>query len=386
VSHRKKIAVLGSTGSIGVNTLDVIEAHRDKFEVVALSGYSNTERLSAQIRKHRPMIVATNDGESAVRLKRKVSSKKTKITCGREGLLEIVSETRADMIMFAISGVACLEPLLEAINRKKGIALANKEALVAAGEIVMKRAAEKGVTIIPVDSEHNAIFQCLSGRDKKYLNKIYLTSSGGPLHKVPSRSFDTLSKKFILEHPRWKMGRKISVDSATLMNKGLEVIEARWLFDVAQKNIEIIVHPEAIIHSMVEFLDGTIIAEMAMPDMRIPIQFALTYPERIFSKVPKVDLSGLRSLTFYRPSFGRFPCLGLAFSSLRRGRTYPAVLNAADEEAVKHYLKGKLSFSGIPRTIEAVLSKHKSPKRSIRLDDIFAADQWARLEVHKHCQ
>jgi len=306
------------------------------------------------------------------------------VVCGNDGLEHIISMHDVDTVVFAISGIACLKPLIAAINRRKNIALANKEALVSAGSIVMNLAKEKNVPIIPIDSEHSAIFQCLEGK-RIYLKKIYLTATGGPLLKVPQKKFDSLPPQFILDHPKWKMGKKISVDSATMMNKGLEIIEAKWLFDMDEKDIEILVHPEAIIHSMIELIDGTFFAQMSLPDMRLPIQHAITYPSRLSMKVRDLDLAALKQLSFEKPNIKKFPCLRLARFAAKKDGTYPAVLNVANEEAVKKYLEGGIKFSRIPYIIEKVLLKHHGSDKKLSLSDIFDAQRWAREEVLRLC-
>jgi len=382
----KRIAILGSTGSIGVNTLRVVSSLKGRFEVIGLTAYSNVELLAKQALKFRPKILAVKDAGLESDLKAALGSRKIRIVSGEEGLLEIISRRDVDKVVFALSGANCVTPLLDAIERKKEIALANKEAIVSAGEIIMKRAASKGVRIIPIDSEHSAIFQCLEGVERRFLKRIYLTSSGGPLLGVSSKNFRNVSREFVLRHPRWKMGKKITVDSATLMNKGLEIIEARWLFDIGESDIRVIIHPEAIIHSLVELIDGSVLAQLAKPDMRLPIQFALTYPRRCGSRVEHLDLVKARQLTFQEPDMDRFPCLALARQALRKGGTYPAVLTAADEEVVANFLAGKVSFSRIPHIIEGVLSRHKvRTSKALTVADVMEADTWARMEARILC-
>ena len=388
--HRKggvtRLAILGSTGSIGINTLKVISGLKGRFEVTALSAGSNVKLLAEQARRFRPKIIAIAEAPSVKEIKRSGLPPATKVVCGAEGLNEIVSRRDVDLVVFAISGSLCLVPLSSAIKAKKRIALANKESLVSAGSIIMDLAKKKNVTIVPVDSEHSAIFQCLASREGA-LRKIYLTGSGGPLLDVDRRRFDKLPRKFILNHPKWRMGRKISVDSATMMNKGLEIIEAMHLFSVDEKFIEVLVHPEAIIHSMVELVDGNVFAQAAVPDMRIPIQYALTYPERLAgSGVGRVDFSKQGSLTFRKPDSKKFPCLELAREAARSGPTAGAVLCAADEEAVTAYLNGSISFSRIPFVIEKVLNRHKiKSSASLTIDDILMADEWARIMARSLC-
>jgi len=381
----KTIAVLGSTGSIGVNTLNVISAlPRDRFRIIALSADSNIGLLAEQSRALHPRIISVGKSSLAKEIKGMVP-RNTRVVFGADGLREIVSRGDVSLVVFAVSGNTCLIPLIEAIRRRKLIALANKESLVSAGSIVMETARKEGVRIIPIDSEHSAIFQCLEGK-QSFLRRIYLTGSGGPLLNIPKKRFDHLPQKFILKHPKWRMGRKISVDSATMMNKGLEIIEARWLFGISGDSIEVLIHPEAIIHSMVELKDGTVFAQLGIPDMRVPIQYALTYPERAGSSAPRLDFTGIEKLSFRKPDTAKFPCLRLARASLKKGGTYPAVLNASDEETVKNYLEGKVPFSAIPKVIEKVLSRHRETGGSSpTIDDILNAEGWAKEEARSLC-
>jgi 1-deoxy-D-xylulose-5-phosphate reductoisomerase len=381
---RKRIAILGSTGSIGKSALDVVSKLKGDFEVVALSANSNITLLRRQAALCHPKIVAVGDRRLAGMIKRRLPPK-TQISCGTVGLREIVSRSDVDICLFAVSGASCLVPLVDAIKNKKQIALANKEALVSAGSIIMEEAKKNGVLIIPVDSEHSAIFQCIDGRTDT-ISRIYLTGSGGPLLDVPKSRFDKLPRRAILNHPKWKMGRKITVDSATMMNKGLEIIEAMRLFGVKESRIRVLVHPEAIVHSMVEFEDGSIIAQMASPDMRIPIQYALTYPRRFRSPAGRLDFSRTDMLTFREPDLGKFPCLGLAREAARKGAAAPAVLNASDEAAVALYLEGRIRFSDIPLVIEKVMSRYRAPvSRKPVLREVIEADEWAREEVRVIC-
>ena len=381
---KERIAILGSTGSVGVNTLDVISVLKNRFKVVALSADSNIKLLSRQARKFHPKIIAVRDEFMASLIKNSLPSN-TRIVLGQVGLSEIAARSDVDTIVFAISGTPCLIPLLEAIRKRKKIALANKEALVSAGPIIIKLARKNNVNIIPVDSEHSAIFQCLDGCDKK-ISRIYLTGSGGPLLNISKDRFNSLSRKFILNHPKWKMGKKISVDSATMMNKGLEIIEAKHLFGVDEREIEVLIHPEAIIHSMVEFIDGTILAQLGTPDMRLPIQYALTYPERKKNIVKNIDFAKVGKLSFSKPDLDKFPCLELARAAARLGGTAPAVLCACDEEVVKKYLEGKIRFSDITGIIEKVFRKHKSSiVKEPAITDILEAEGWAREETRLLC-
>ncbi len=380
---RRRIAVLGSTGSIGVNTLKVASALKEEIEVVALSADSNIKLLAEQARIFKPKVISVRDSILASKIRGSVPSK-TEVLFGTDGLNEIASGNGVDIVVFAISGSSCLIPLIRAISQKKTIALANKEALVSAGSLIMRLAKEKLAPIIPIDSEHSAIFQCLEG-ERSYLKKIYLTATGGPLLNVAKNRFDKLSPRFILNHPKWEMGRKISVDSATMMNKGLEIIEAKWLFGIDENMIEVLVHPEAIVHSMVELTDGTIFAQLGVPDMRLPIQYALTYPHRFTNTAGEVNFSNL-NLSFKKPDLNKFPCLELAREALKKGGTYPAVLNASDEEAVRVYLEGKIKFSRIPYIVEKTMERHKGINtKSPSLDDICNAQKWAREEAIKLC-
>ncbi len=381
-NYTQSLAILGSTGSIGVNALKVISSLKGRFEIAALSADSNIKLLAAQASRFRPKIISVGDKVLAAGIK-KLLPKGTKVVFGREGLNEIVSRSDIDTVLFAISGSSCIVPLVRAIEAKKRIALANKESLVSAGSKIMKLAAARSVEIIPVDSEHSAIFQCLEGK-RSYLSKIYLTGSGGPLLNIPKEKFDAISQKSILKHPKWRMGKKISVDSATMMNKGLEIIEAHYLFGVNERDIEVLIHPEAIVHSLIELIDGTLFAQLGIPDMRIPIQYALTYPERARSILKKLDLLKVKTLSFKRPDFKKFPCLALAREAVRRGGTYPAVLNASDEEAVRIYLDGAIPFSKIPKVIEKTCERHKNVKDPT-LNEILKVEEWAKEEARSLC-
>ena len=380
----KKITILGSTGSIGINTLKVISRYHTKFSVQALTCGSNVDLLARQAKIFRPKALGVRDMSKVKKLKEKVKGLNARIFAGAQGIEEIARNVKADTVVMAISGNASLLPLIGAIEQKDKVLIASKEPLVSAGGIIMDLAKKKNCKIIPLDSEHNAIFQCLKGHDIKELKNIYLTGSGGPLRLVKHSLFSRLSIKKVLAHPKWKMGKKISVDSATLMNKGLEVIEARWLFDMPLKRIKVLIHPEAIVHSMIEFVDGAFLAQLGMPDMRLPIQYALDFPRRLKSNKFNVDFSALRALTFYNPDHNRFPCLGLAYEALKRGGSAPCVLNAANEEAVGMFLKKRIGFTAIPKIIEKVMNLHKIIK-SPELNDIISADKWARREASHTC-
>ena len=376
----QKIAILGSTGSIGQSALNVIEHFPDKFRVVGLSADSNVELLRKQIKDFHPLFVSVRDAEAAKFIKTRISPK-IKLFTGEEGLKFLVREKEVEKVLLAISGSCALIPLLEAIETKKQIALANKEALVMAGPIIMKEAFKKKAKIIPVDSEQSAIWQCLDKADPHKLKNIYLTASGGPFRQAKKSDLKSIKLKQVLNHPRWKMGKKVTVDSATLMNKGLELMEAMFLFDMPYNRIKVLIHPQAIVHSMVEFVDGIILAQLSATDMRIPIQYALSYPERLPSPLPSLDFCKLQELEFYAPDLGKFPCLKLAFLAAKELGTMPAVLNAANEISVREFLRDKLSFILIPKVIEKVINSHRN-RKDCRLKEILEADSWARREAY----
>lgn len=377
----KRIVILGSTGSIGINTLKVVQRFPDRFKIIGLTAYNNLALLERQIKQFSPRYVAVST-KGIQRFKRHAAGRNVKILNAESDLSELVTLEGVDIVVIAMPGSAALGPFLSALQAGKTVAPANKEALVAAGDILMREAARHKATIIPVDSEQSAIFQCLNSQPHNKPRKVYLTASGGALLKIPRSQFDRLSVKQILQHPRWKMGRKITVDSATLMNKGFEIIEAGHLFRLPVDTIEVVVHPEAVVHSMVEFNDGTIIAQLGITDMRLPIQYALTYPERWGSGLKKMDFFALKQLTFQKPDLDRFPALGLALHAARRGGTLPSVLNAADEEAVDAFLSGRIAFSDIYRVIEKVVLRH-NPVKEPTLQCILDADREARLEARK---
>ncbi|MFA5145426.1 MAG: 1-deoxy-D-xylulose-5-phosphate reductoisomerase [Candidatus Omnitrophota bacterium] len=376
----KRIAILGSTGSIGVNALKVIRHFPDRFQVTGLSTNSSIDILYEQIKEFRPLFVCVGDAKAGRELKGRLKPS-TRLLVGKEGLEALAADAKVDEVLLAISGFCALSPLLKAIESGKQVALANKEALVAAGSIVMNRAASHKVNIIPVDSEQSAIWQCLEGERLSGLKKIYLTASGGPFWQARRQDLKSVTIKKVLDHPRWKMGKKISVDSASLMNKGLELLEAMFLFNVASDKIEIILHPEAVVHSMVEFIDGSILAQLSATDMRIPIQYAFSYPERLPNASSSIDFCKLRNLHFQAPDFRKFPCLGLAYRAADELGTMPAVLNAANEVSVEAFLNKKIKFVSIPKVIEKVLDSHRN-KLDPDLSDILHADEWARLKAH----
>jgi 1-deoxy-D-xylulose-5-phosphate reductoisomerase len=373
----RKIIVLGSTGSIGTSALDVIARFPGRFKVSALSAYSNTELLLKQVEIFKPECVYAGDISKFSEFKKKLNNKKTKVFTGEDGLCAMLERLKADILIMGVAGSSALLPLLKSFDSVKKIALANKEALVMAGGIVMKKAKEKQVKILPVDSEHSAIFQCVDSRKVSEIKKIYLTGSGGPLLNVPKIKFKDVTAAQAVNHPRWKMGRKISIDSATMMNKGLEVIEAHHLFGLGIDSIEVLIHPEAVIHSMVEFIDNTILAHMGMCDMRSPIQYAVTYPSREKSPVTPLPFSKITGLHFSLPDFKKFPCLRLAYEAAKQGGTFPCALNGANETAVEEFLKGGIKFTDIPGIIERVLSLHKSVTVP-GLKDILETHKWSR--------
>ena len=379
----KKVTILGSTGSIGLSTLDIIEKNPQRFQVVALAAGKNINLLKKQIEKFKPKVVAVSTKESALKLREALTSKsKVKIFYDKEGLREIASFPSTDIVVSAISGSAGLIPTLAAIEAGKDIALANKETMVMAGEIVTKKAKKKGVKIIPVDSEHSAIFQCLEGRKRENLRRIILTASGGPFFNFTGNELKKVSLSQALQHPNWKMGKKITVDSASLMNKGLEVIEAKWLFNLDISDIDVLIHQQSIVHSLVEFTDGAFLAQMGIPDMKIPIAYALTYPERIINDLPTLNIVKTGNLEFSNPDIKKFPCLGLAYAAGLCGGTAPVVLNAADEIAVSAFIEKKIRFIDLPKIIEKILVLHNSINNP-SLDDILQADLWARRETKK---
>ncbi len=378
---RRRIAVLGSTGSIGCQTLEVVERFPEKFEVVGLAAGSNLDRLARQVLKHRPRMVSIARKEDLPRF-RAVLPGEIKLTCGIEGMAELAAADEVDIVVTSITGTVGLIPTIEAIKAGKDIALANKETLVAAGQLVMSLAEAKGVKILPVDSEHSAIFQCLNGENKSEVRRLILTASGGPFKNKSREQLADVTVEEALQHPNWSMGRKITIDSATMMNKGLEVIEARWLFNIKFANIKVMIHPQSIIHSMVEFVDGSVIAQMGIPDMRIPIQYALSYPERWENDFPKLDLVSVGKLSFEEPRADLFPCLQLAFEAGAAGGTMPAVMNAANEQAVEMFLERRIGFPDIADLIERVMSSHDCIDKP-GLEDIIRSDCWAREEARR---
>ena len=373
----KKISVLGSTGSIGTQTLDVV-SHLPQIQVQGLTANENIDLLEKQILRFRPKLAAVMSEEKAEQLKNRMKGKSfVKILSGMEGLMEVAVLEEIDTVVTSVVGNVGLKPTFAAMEAGKNIALANKETLVSAGALAMKTAEKNGVFIYPVDSEHSAIFQCLQGNHQNAVKRILLTASGGPFRGKKKEELKTVTAADALRHPNWNMGKKITIDSATLMNKGLEVMEAKWLFHVDVGQIEVLIHPQSIIHSAVEFADNAVIAQLGEPDMRIPIQYALTYPERIANDYPSIDFAKRNTLTFEKPDLEAFPCLALAYRAMEIGGTMPAVLNGANEVAVSRFLNGEISFLHIPMLIESAMNAY-TVKYEYDLEDLLQADRWAK--------
>ncbi len=375
----KKIVILGSTGSIGTQTLQVVDNLKD-YKVVALTAHTNVELIEKQARKYLPEKVVMLNEDAAELLAQKLSDTDITVLFGMEGLLEVATSPSVDVVVNALVGNIGLEPTVAAIKAKKQIALANKETLVTSGEIIMKLLKENHVSMLPIDSEHSAILQCLRGNENNEISKIILTASGGPFRGKTTGDLKKVTAKDALKHPNWSMGAKITIDSATLMNKGLEVIEAKWLFDLKKEQIQPLVHPQSVIHSMVEFCDGSIIAQLGEPDMKVPIQYALSYPNRPRNSFPKVDFLLRNHLTFEEPDLLSFPCLRLAFDAIAVGGTMPTVMNAANEVLVDLFLKEKISFLQIPELIELAMNTY-TVKYSFDICDVLDADKWGRAFI-----
>ena len=372
----KNLVVLGSTGSIGTQTLDVVRANPDRFHISVLVANRSDELLEKQIKEFQPELAVLSDEAAAKRLKERFAGK-TRIEGGRQAVIDAAVYPEADIIVTSLMGFAGLEPTMAALEAGKDIALANKETLVVAGELVMAKAKEKGCAILPVDSEHCALFQCLQGQDRAALEKLIITASGGPFRGKKADQLQNVTIKDVLAHPTWNMGQKITVDSASLINKGLEVIEARWLYDVDFDRIQVVVHPQSIIHSMVQYQDGTVMAQLGCTDMRLPIQYALTYPERVVSSFPRVDFYELAKLTFEKPDMDTFRGLKLAFEAGRTGGTMPCIMNAANEVAVEAFLRGESGFLRIYELIEAAMNAGDVVYKP-SLEQLLEADRWAR--------
>jgi 1-deoxy-D-xylulose-5-phosphate reductoisomerase len=372
----KRLAILGSTGSIGTSALDVVDAHRQRVEVVGLAAGNNVELLAAQVARYRPQAIAMSSGGVVDQLRATGVDLPPHVGVGREGLVAVATHPDVDLVLCASSGTAALEAVLAAIEMGKTIGLANKEVLVMAGGLVMDAAKRHGVVILPVDSEHNAIHQCLHGRSPSELRRLILTASGGPFRGCTRDALAAVTPQDALKHPTWQMGQKITIDSATLMNKGLEVIEAHWLFGAAATQIDVVVHPQSIVHSIVELTDGSMIAQMGTTDMRLPIQYAFSYPERWDAPVPLLDLTRAGALEFHAPRWDDFPCLRLAYRALAAERSLPVVLNAANEVAVAAFLQRRLGFTSIPRVIEETMTAH-APAPVDTLEAVRRIDAWA---------
>ena len=371
----KKIAILGSTGSIGTQTLDVVREHSDELQVVALAAGSNKERLKEQIKEFHPKLVSLSDEKKAQELKEELAGEQVEVVCGMEGLIEVAGADSADVVVTAVVGMMGILPTMEAIKKGKDNALANKETLVTAGHLIIPMAKEYGVSILPVDSEHSAIFQSLQGEPKAALDKILLTASGGPFRGKSAEFLETVTLEDALNHPNWSMGPKITIDSSTMVNKGLEVMEAKWLFGVDYSQIEVVIQPQSIIHSMVQYVDGAIIAQLGTPDMRVPIEYALFYPERRSLSGDRLDFSKLSQITFEKPDYKVFRGLSLAIEAGKTGGTMPTVFNAANERAVAKFLKGEIKYTDIVRSIEKCMDAHKVSAHP-DLEEILATEQW----------
>ncbi|MEO8682797.1 MAG: 1-deoxy-D-xylulose-5-phosphate reductoisomerase [Vicinamibacterales bacterium] len=376
-----RVAILGSTGSIGTSALDVARTHADRVKVVALAAGGNVAAMAAQVIEFRPQAVAMSTGDAMDKLRAALGGSPAEASgVGNDGLIAVATHPDVDIVLCASSGTAALEAVLAAIEAGKTIALANKEVLVMAGGLVMDAARRKGVAVLPVDSEHNAIHQCLHGRAPGEVRRLILTASGGPFRGRSLAALANVTPEDALRHPTWRMGPKITIDSASLMNKGLEVIEAHWLFGVPASQVSVVVHPQSVVHSMVELKDGSVIAQMGLTDMRLPIQYAFAYPDRWDAPVPFLDLTRMNPLEFLEPAWDDFPCLRLAYRALEAERSLPIVLNAANEVAVASFLEGTLGFTGIPRLIEQAMAAH-TPEPAETLADVRRVDAWARSQA-----
>jgi 1-deoxy-D-xylulose-5-phosphate reductoisomerase len=373
----KQIVILGSTGSIGTSTLDIVARFPDRFRALGLTAGGNDSKLEEQIRRFRPEVVALSDEAAAGRLRARCGDLGVRVLSGPQGLTEVATLPDADLVLSAIVGGAGLVPTLAAIQAGRDVALANKEPMVMAGHLIQQEARKHGVRVFPVDSEHSAIFQSMEGHRREDIRFVILTASGGPLWELSLEEMRHVKPAQALQHPNWKMGDKITIDSATLMNKGLEVVEAHWLFDIPAEQIKVLVHRESIIHSLVEYRDGSVIAQLGLPDMRTPISYAMNYPERLPLEPQPLNLGTMGKLTFHEPDHARFPCLGLGYDALRTGGTMPATLNAANEIAVAAYLQEEIGFLDIAAVIRSTMDAHRS-REIISLEDALVADRWAR--------
>ena len=381
----KNLTMLGSTGSIGVSTLEIVASHPDLFQVVAMTAGKNLELFTKQIRQFKPRIAVVASIEDVQLLKDMCAGLDVNILGGVEGLVLAATADEAEMVVAAIVGAAGLVPTAAAIRAGKDVALANKETLVTAGHLFMDLVKKHGVKLYPVDSEHSAVFQSIEGHRSSDIEKIILTASGGPFLNTPAEQLRRVTVLDALNHPNWSMGRKITIDSATMMNKGLEVIEARWLFDVPVEKIDVNIHPQSIIHSMVEYIDGCVIAQLGTPDMKAPIAYALSYPERVSTGVKPLDLTTLSALTFFRPDMDKFLCLGLAYRAINAGESMPAVMNAANEIAVEAFLEGRIGFIQIAETIERTMNSHTA-RDLCSIEEVLEADQWGRVTALEICR
>ncbi|MBI3756305.1 MAG: 1-deoxy-D-xylulose-5-phosphate reductoisomerase [Deltaproteobacteria bacterium] len=377
----KKLAILGSTGSIGRSALEIIRRHPGRFKITALAAGKNKELFRKQVEEFKPKVISLTDEKDILELKRGASYS-PKVCFGNDGLLEVAAYSGADMVVSALVGASGLAPTLAAIRARKDIALANKEVLVMAGQLVMEEVVKNKINLLPIDSEHSAIFQSLVGHKRDDIKRLILTASGGPFLNLPLKKLSGITPKQALNHPKWKMGKKVTIDSATLMNKGLEVIEAMWLFDMPPEKINVHIHPQSIVHSMVEYVDGSIVAQLGPTDMKGPISYALSYPDkRVDCGVAPLNLCKMDNLTFIEPDTKRFPALRLAYEAMEAGGLMPAVLNAADEVAVEAFLERKIKFTNIPKIVEATMVKLNNPKpktQNPKLNQILEADRWAR--------
>ncbi len=380
----KAISILGSTGSIGTNTLEVIRAFKDRFKVVGLAAGNDAKGLASQIAEFRPRVVSVANEEARQALSNLVDLSLVEVGTGTAGMTAVATAEEAEIVVAAAVGAVGLVPTLAAIQSGKDVALANKETLVMAGEVMTREQRARGTKLLPIDSEHCALHQCLAGRDPASVSKLWLTASGGPFRMRAASTFDTITLEEALNHPTWRMGRKITIDSATLMNKALEIIEAHWLFDLPEDRIEVVVHPQSVVHSMVEFKDGTMLAQLGPTDMRIPIQYALSFPEVWTTPLPAMDLSAALSLTFEPPDHARFPSLRLAQDALRRGGTTPAAMNAANEVAVQAFLDGKISFTSITGIVGDIVTKHET-RPATTIEAVLSADRAARALAEETC-
>ena len=381
----KRLAILGSTGSIGTHTLDVVASHPDQFEVTALAAGNNVDLLEQQVRRFHPRFVALVGEAAARKLARRLGAAGVEVAWGTDALCRAGADTGADMVVSAIVGAAGLVPTMAALRAGKALALANKETLVMAGELVTAEARARGIRILPVDSEHSAIFQCLANSDTRQVRRLVLTASGGPFRTLPLEAFAAITPEDALRHPTWAMGKKITIDSASLVNKGLEVIEAQWLFGLPVDQVDVIVHPQSVVHSLVEYVDGSVLAQLGVPDMRLPIQYALTYPVRCACPAARLSLEEVGGLTFEAVDRRKFPCLDLAYEAARGGGSWPAVLNAANEVAVQWFLDRRVGFDEIPTIIRKALDVH--PHEAIRsVEDVLEVDRQVRASLERRTQ